>query len=365
MKRLSYSFLALLVLVAGSAQAAQWRRKSPTGPHPSERSAPAVAALGHKVYLFGGVMDDFSTGIDSFLDDTFKYDANANTWSTVQPNGTIPHARSFAASADHPGRNLMYMFGGAHYGPFFSDLIAFDDLWSYSPASNSWSQIVASNAGPFGRAGAAMWIEDDRIYIFGGVDAFFSVHNDLWAYDICANTWSELISDGAAGSPPARHVSMHGTHARHGVFTLYGGESIDPSTFTFTQLDDTWEYDLSNNSWSDVTPASHNIDPPRNYAASGVLGNALVLQGGDAPGGESGCGSPFPQNVISEVWKFKIKQHKWTRVMPSGDPLVPIKRTAAAVIDDTMYVFSGWDFQCPGGVGPGQVWNLDVWAYRD
>jgi hypothetical protein len=347
------------------AHAGEWIQKSPTGPRPSERSAPAVAAIGTKIYLFGGVMDDFTTGIDTFYNDMFRYDSVANSWSTITPAGAVPHERAFAAASDHKGLGRMYIFGGAHYGPFFSDLIAFDDLWYYRPSTNSWTQVTATNAGPSGRAGASMWIDlnDDTIYIFGGVDQFFGTHNDLWSYDINCNTWTLLIADGAPGSPPPRHVAMGTAHPKHGKATIYGGESID-EFFNFGLLGDTWQYDLSSNSWNDVTPApAHDISPPRNYAAAGLIGNFLVLQGGDIPGGEDGCGSPFPQNVTDEVWRFHLNQHKWVRQFPSGDPLVRIKRTGSAVIGDVLYVFSGWDFQCPGGVGPGQVWNLETWAY--
>lgn len=361
------SVLAGALSWAAPANASKWIQKNPSGTAPSERSAPATAALGNKVYLFGGVMDDFATGVDTFYDDMYRYNSNTNRWRAVTPSGASPHARAFAASADHQGLDRMYVFGGAHYGPFFSDFIAFDDLWSYSPDSNTWTQVVADNAGPAGRAGAAMWIDEgnDSIYIFGGVDAFFGVHNDLWVYDICANLWTNLIADGDTGSPPARHVSMHTIHPKNHRATIYGGESIDQATFEFTTLADAWQYNLNTNSWANVTPATNNLDPARNYAAFGLINNALVLQGGDVPGGEDGCGSPFPQNVTEEIWKFNLSQHTWTQVSPNGDALVRLKRTASAVIGDVMYVFSGWDFQCPGGVGPGQVWNTNVWAYKN
>ena len=28
-----------------------------------------------------------------------------------------------------------------------------------------------------------------------------------------------------------------------------------------------------------------------------------------------------------------------------------------------MVVVAGWDFQCPGGTGPGQVWNLNTYTF--
>ena len=40
-----------------------------------------------------------------------------------------------------------------------------------------------------------------------------------------------------------------------------------------------------------------------------------------------------------------------------------LKRTASAVVEGKMYVFSGWDFECTGGVGPGQLFNTDVFVF--
>jgi hypothetical protein len=28
-----------------------------------------------------------------------------------------------------------------------------------------------------------------------------------------------------------------------------------------------------------------------------------------------------------------------------------------------MYLVSGWDFRCDNGVGPGQLWNLNLYVF--
>jgi hypothetical protein len=67
--------------------------------------------------------------------------------------------------------------------------------------------------------------------------------------------------------------------------------------------------------------------------------------------------------VIAELWRFDLVHHTWQRLHPGGDPLVRLKRHAAATVAGRMYVVSGWDFQCDGGVGPGQVCNGDVFSF--
>ena len=108
--------------------------------------------------------------------------------------------------------------------------------------------------------------------------------------------------------------------------------------------------------------SGRNIDPARNYGATAVLGGALLLAGGDMPGGSSGCGSPFEQNPTRELWRFDLHRRAWQQLAPGGDVLPRLKRVAGAQVGGQMYVFSGFDFVCENGVG-GQVWNTDVYRY--
>ncbi len=95
--------------------------------------------------------------------------------------------------------------------------------------------------------------------------------------------------------------------------------------------------------------------PPRHEALSGTQPrwNKLTVYGG----------SPFQQNPTEELWRFDLVKRVWTQVQPDGDPLVRLKRTNAAKVGNQMYIFAGYDFQCSGGTGAGQIWNLDVYSY--
>jgi N-acetylneuraminic acid mutarotase len=345
---------------ASAAGDGRWRRHSTTGPAPSIRSAPVAAGMGTSLYVFGGVTDDFATGQNAFHNDLHRLDTRTYTWVRLAPAGPVPAARAFAAGAAQPVARRFFVFGGAVFDASGTLFEPFDDLWAYSAATNRWSRPAATNAGPSARSGSVMWVVRDRLYLFGGIDATFATLNELWTFDLRRSAWTRLSPSGAA--PPGRHVAQAGTVDRFGRLTFYGGEAVDPEV-GFVQLNDTWEYDIDRNRWREVTPAFGDIDPPRNYGASAVVGAALYLQGGDAPGGGAGCGAPFPQNPIAELWRFDLARHTWRRLSPGGDPLVRLKRHAAATVDGRMYVVSGWDFRCDGDVGPGQVWNRDVFSF--
>lgn len=350
----------------GTARDGTFARRQVTGERPSERSTPAVAAIGESIYVFGGVKDDFRTNVNTFYDDLHRFDTRTDTWTKLAPAGPLPPARAFAASAADEVSRRTFVFGGATYGPLFVGFVAHDDLWAYSVDANSWTRLVGSTPGPSGRSRPNMWLVEGRLYVFGGITATFQTLDDLWAYDIAANAWTEIIPNGAAGSPPSRHEAQAGTVAVGGALTLYGGEAVDLlGGVFFEMLPDTWEFDLAEGAWRDVTPdPAHDVQPPRNYGAAAVVGNALYLYGGDVPGGSSGCGAPFPQNPTGELWRLDLVRHAWRRLAPAGDETVPLKRTNAAIVDRRMYIFAGFDFRCEEPTDPGQVWNLDVWSYE-
>lgn len=334
-----------------------WAKVSTTGTGPSDRSVPAVAGVGSALVVFGGVEDDFSTGKNTFFDDLYRLDTVSGTWTQIPREivGPWPAARAFAAATS--SATQFFVFGGSQFSADGSEFTVFDDLWVLS--GRAWQRLPS---GPSARSGSTLWFskEDKKLYLFGGIDQTFSTLNDLWSFDLSTNKWAELVPDGQPGSPPSRHAAQAGQVAVNGTITLYGGEGPPP---TFEVLNDTWTYDIATGDWSDIGPAVPGIEPGRNYAAAGVIGDDLYVQGGDVPGGEAGCGAPFPQNPVEELWRLDLPSKTWKQLSPAGDKLVRLKRHSAAAVRGKLYVVNGWDFQCSGGVGPGQVWNTSVYAF--
>lgn len=349
-----------LIAACAPALADGWTHHPATGTRPSERSAPAVSALGKDVYVFGGVFDSLTAPEHVPYNDLHRFDTKTDRWTRVQPQGAVPPPRAFAASAAHPGSNRIFVFGGGfNTDPFYSDFSVYDDLWAYSVRGNSWSQIQPVNAGPSGRSRPAVWMVGNRLYVFGGINGFFSTLNDLWVYNVESQRWTELIPDGAAGSPPPRHEAAYGTGAQGGRLILYGGETL--GEFGFETLGDTWEYDISCNRWVNRTPApAFNVDPARNLVAAGVLKGDLYIHGGDVPGGEICCGSPFPQKVTNELWRFDRDCGTWRELSASVGAGPALKRHRAVEVGKELFVFSGFDFTNPEG----QVWNQEVYSFK-
>jgi len=344
-----------------------WTRLQSPGA-PSERSAPAAAALRSSIYLFGGVKDDFRTGRNDFLADLHRYDVHANRWTRLAPPGDAPSPRAFAGGVAVPHRNWLVVFGGARYSADLSQFTPLADVWAYDASAGRWQVLsgIAPDPGspaPLPRAWPVVWRADDQLYVFGGVVAGFRTLNDLWRFDLASRSWTQLAPHGAPGSPPPRYSGAVTGTPHRGQVTLHGGEATDGNG-GFVFLRDTWTLDLHTLAWRQlVLGPGQDIDPPQNHGADALLGNGLLMAGGDQPGGSSGCGAGFPQNPTNALWRLDLNAQAWRRLAPQGDAFPRIKRTAAATVLGEMYVFSGFGFTCGADGGGGQRWNTDVWRY--
>lgn len=359
-----FSILAMLCMNQTWA-AGTWSKLKTSGSAPAGRSTPITLPVGTDIYLIGGIRDDYKTKKITFYEDIYRFDTKTNTWEEIKSAKGQPPGRAYPTAVVNNDNQQILIFGGARYDFTFGNQVFYDELWTYSPSNNSWTQLHPLNQGPSARAVAKSWFNDGKMYIFGGSAAkTWEMLDDLWVYDTKTNKWTLLIPPHAPGSPAPRHEIMGGDQAAPpGKLVLYGGLDFTKNI----KHNDTWEYDLKTNKWKNITPQneSENIMPPRIFAAGAIIGNYMYLQGGNLSGvGETrGCGAVWPQSASDEFWSFDLTQHVWKKLAPCGDVGLPrLRRNTAAVVDGKMYIFAGWDFQCYG-TGPGQIWNSDVFSY--
>lgn len=341
-----------------------WSKLATRGIGPSERSRPAVAAVGRKIYVFGGGFDEFQSQEFEFYNDLYVLDTRSKRWQQLSPEGELPAARAFTGHAAlNRGRGFV-VFGG---GTFTSDqsVTSYGDLWLYSTREQRWSSLSTEPAGPGKRFDPKLWTSGDHIYVFGGLTEDFEVTNDLWRFDLRTRAWTKLIDNGDPNAPPARGVARGPDQAYQGKLYFYGGEG-GPDT-AFQIFDDTWAYDIRASAWQNHTPPTEcQLDPARNHNSVTRIGKTLYAYGGDIPGGPQTCGAPFPQNPSNELWKLDTRTTCWQRVeSPCGDAPPPLKRHEAVTVGDTMYLIAGFNFAAVGGSEEAcQLWNLDVWTFR-
>ena len=287
-------------------------------------------------------------------------------WRRRSPTTAPPPRRDHSLVTD--GQRL-YLFAGRNDGELA-------DLW-ISLAGNEWAE-VPSGAGPAARHGHnAVWdAERGRMVIFGGQSgaAFF---DDVWAFDPATSRWQQLA---ATGSVPA---------ARYGAGGAFdpaaGGRMLVTHGFTTAgRFDDTWQFSLGGESWSEISPAGERpIERCLMRAAWDATAERLLIFGGQTtnapflgdlwalePGGwrelvtEAG---PSPRNLYATVfdgrrrlllfggrtedgptndlWAFSSPEESWSQPLVEGEaPPARFAHDAVWLPDaQALFVFGGSD----------------------
>jgi Galactose oxidase, central domain len=257
----------------------------------------------------------------------WAYDLAAATWAQLAPTGTGPGARVGHALVYDAARDRLVLFGGDR-GTAFSQIRGDTfELAFAAGADGAWTQLVASGAvgAPQTLRDAAFAVDASgaRALLFGGAHDFTTYANDVWAFDLAANTWSMVATGGDI--PSARFGTKMRVDAS-GRFWLFGGH--DP--FSLGVLNDTYSLDgatgrfaqvLGGDSSVDVGGVDHASPERRERQAMVALPSALWIFGGS-----SDCGP------MDDVWHLDFAAPSaWTPIY-------------AALIDET----------CPRRAMPGQ-----------
>ncbi|EME87039.1 uncharacterized protein MYCFIDRAFT_104319, partial [Pseudocercospora fijiensis CIRAD86] len=182
----------------------QWSRALPAGPRPPGRYGHTLNILGSKIYIFGGQVEGY------FFNDLVAFDLNAlqqatNRWEILIQNtidGGPPHGQIPPARTNHTiitWQDRLYLFGGT------DGIHWYNDVWSYSPASNSWVQLDCIGYIPSPREGHAAALVGDVMYIFGGRNEEGNDLGDLAAFRISSRRWYTFQNMGPSPSPRSGH----------------------------------------------------------------------------------------------------------------------------------------------------------------
>ncbi|KAK2767397.1 hypothetical protein FQN54_003553 [Arachnomyces sp. PD_36] len=182
----------------------QWSRALPPGPRPTGRYGHTLNILGSKIYIFGGQVEGF------FFNDLIAYDLNAlqnpaNKWEFLirnshdggPPAGQIPPARTNHTIVSY--NDKLYLFGGTNGTQWFND------VWSYDPRANTWTQLDCIGFIPDRREGHSAALVNDVMYVFGGRTEEGVDLGDLAAFRISTRRWFSFQNMGPSPSPRSGH----------------------------------------------------------------------------------------------------------------------------------------------------------------
>jgi len=300
----------------------QWKELDPIN-SPSEiyNDGMATICTDDKVVRFGGID----------LDETWEYDLSTNTWTNKNPSGSKPSIRIYPQMTSFYGDDKVLLFGGA-YG------FAKNDTWEYDSSTGSWTEQTITS-GPIHRcaAGMAPIYGYDKVVMFGGSNYYNSTPyylNDTWVYDSSEASWTDKTPSSIPTNYPSGRLdlamaSIYGTDK----VLLFSGRRTFDNCFS-----DTWLYDYSDNNWTNITPISTSPSARYGHRMVSIQGDDKVLLFG---GATSGSANYF----LNDTWTYDLSDNTWTKIIlinPSKRPSARVGFGLAAIDgQDKIILFGG------------------------
>lgn len=133
-----------------------------------------------------------------------------------------------------------------------------------------WSELTFA-VGPCQRYGHSATLVDDKIYLFGGKSERYL--NDLHAYDISLNAWTECDAD---PKPPANLV--HTAHYAESIRTIL---TVCGRTNNNKSAGQVYAYGIDMKLWTECK--AKGIAPARCFHSSCISGTKIYVNGGYSP----------------------------------------------------------------------------------
>lgn len=196
-------------------------------------------------------------------------------WSRVPvaDGSPTPGPRKDAAVGYDVDRDRLILFGGKPFN---------DETWAFTFSDNTWTRLAEGGPAPEPRF-SMVWGMDrprDRFLITTGEGPGKVHYNDVWAFDLTTDTWSEVAT---SGTPPSKRYGSGG-----GTYVFGGDHLFVTHGFRSSRFDDTFVLRLSDDTWSSVTPSSCPF--ARCLVGAAVhKNNRLTMYGGCGSGGYGPC----------------------------------------------------------------------------
>jgi hypothetical protein len=256
------------------------------------RVAPDDPAVGRNG-LGDGVGYHAPTGALVFLDgasNTWRLDAGHTSW--MKRASSSPRQGHGIRLVYDPSADRFVAFGGDVNGRN-----SFNETWAYDLAHDTWTNRGPSNSPPPRSYYAIAYdAKASRVVMFGGVDASTEL-GDTWRYSYSANKWTQIAT---LVSPSPRHYSaMVYDPVRYRMLLFGGADDLE------TVQGDTWAFDLSTNTWSQIR-ASGSVPSARAWHAMAFdveSGKAYLYSGGPNRGA-----------FTTELWTFDPRTDTWAKL---------------------------------------------------
>jgi hypothetical protein len=319
--------------------------------NPSGRSGAAMVydSANNRLIITSGY-----TG-SAYLSDVWQYSIASGTFSQITPTGTTPGLRELpSAGYDSVNQRLILMAGWQG-----SATNARNDVvqLSLTPGSEAWTQIKSNdlnNQGVFPFSNACAAVDTDRnIMVVTTLYGYDSTDKYVYAFNM-ANTsvTAPVYSLTIADDFRARDAPAYVYDSTRGEVVFINGYSAmddDTTIANGEHVSEIWAYDRTNNKWRYAAKGPFSMTQNEGGFATYDSANSRIIYFG----GLRGAGQ-----MSNDVWELKADaygMYKATKLSPSGT--LPAQRwLMAGCYDAANHRMVVW-----GGQNSGTILN-DVWA---
>jgi len=233
----------------------------------------SASLVGNRIFVFGG-FDGHGTNFHLSI-----FDPYARMWTNVpntQLRGPLPVSRTNHASAAIGKK--MYIFGGNNNNEAGMYQVL-DDFSMLDTETMTWSKPETTGDRPTARSGHTLTAIGKKLYLFGGgvwneTEGWVHKFNDLYVLDTDTMHWTKPVCTGNVESSTFPISFSVGRY-----LFIFGGGSKPNHCVT----NDLYVLDTSSYHWTTPT-CNDNRPQPRDMGTACVVGSSVYLMGGYAGG---------------------------------------------------------------------------------
>ena len=268
------------------------------------------------------------------------------TWLNVSPvtgtnNGTITVTANSANLGTIPRSALVTIAGTG----IENKMVLVTQNQSISP----WINKNLDNYWNFNRQRHAMaYIGDDRVLLFGGTmeespyDGIGGELDDSYVYDLSSNSWQQL----SLSTKPSKRYDHSMAYIGNNKVLLFGGSNA------VNKLNDTWLFNGINNTWQLLTPATS--PSARCHHKMVYIGDDKILL----------FGGSMENNIYNDTWIFDLSDNNWIQKYPVLSPSARDSHAMARIGDGEVILFGGKGGNYPEILSDTWIYNLgtNTWS---
>lgn len=277
------------------AQGDDWTRLPPNSGQPSRRFNHTLAydSVRNVLVLFGGKN---ASGNHS----SRTWTRNGVLWTESLGTGTPPPQRANHSMAFDAARGQMVMFGGDLQTG--NPTVYYRDTWTWD--GTNWSQRSTSTLPRRTRAAMAYDALRQQVVMFGGQDETGTNLTDTLLWNGTAWTQATPVTPPPLGR---RHLSLV-QDSGNGRILLFGGTTDEQQGGTYTNYNDTWEW--NGTGWTMRNNGLASSPSERFRVAMAFDGQRITLHGGRTG----------PLSYVDDTWQWDWPTSTWSLVPTLQQP---------------------------------------------